>query len=122
MAALIRIVNAFYAALFLVAALVSLGFLIAATEGLGRGPEAVWLSSGWAALMALLALLCFANMRLARGPRPLPLIAANAAALLLAAAGLLLAGVPIVQWIGGVSLLPFAITVPAQIAGRRRAA
>lgn len=122
MAALIRIVNAFYAALFLVAALVSLGFLVAATEGLGRGPEAVWLSSGWAALAALLSGLCLANMRRARGPhRPL-LIAANAAALLLTAAGPLLTGNPIVQWVGGVSLLPFAVTLPAQVAARRRSA
>ena len=63
MAALIRIVNAFYAALFVLAALVSLGFLTAALDGLGRGPEAVWISCAWAALMTGLAILCFFNMR-----------------------------------------------------------
>lgn len=120
MAALIRIVNAFYAALFLVGVLVSLGFLVAARDGLARGPEAVWLSSGWAVLAALLASLCLANMRLGRGAYRLPLLAANLAALLLAATALL-AGNPVLQWIAGVSILPFAITVPALIAGRGRA-
>ena len=120
MAALIRVVNAFFAALFLVAALISLGFLVAARDGLGRGPGAVWLSLGWAALAVLLAILCLANMRLARGAHGLPLIAANVAALLFAGAGLFAAN-PVLQWIGGVSVLPFAITVPALIAGRRRA-
>ena len=113
MAALTRIVNAFYAALFLVAFFVSLGVLVAASD-------AVWLSSGWAALAVLLAILCLANMRLARGTYGLPLVAANLAALLLGAAALV-AGNPVLQWVGGVSILPFAITVPALIAGRGRA-
>lgn len=119
MAVLIRIVNAFYAALFLVGLFLSLGFLVAASDGLGRGPRAVWLSSGWAALAALLAILCLANLRRARSAHAMPLICANLAALLLAAAALL-AGDPVLQWIGGVSILPFAITLPALIAGRVR--
>jgi len=118
MAALVRIVNAFYAALFLVAALISLGFLVAALDGLGRGPEAVWLSLGWAALAALLAILCLFNMRPARWGGP-PLLAANVAALLLGAAGLL-SGNEVLQWIAGVSILPFALAFPALIGGADR--
>jgi hypothetical protein len=119
MAALIRIVNAFFAALFLVAFLASLGFLVAARDGLGRG-AALWLSSGWAALAALLAILCVVNMRPGRRAYRLPLIAANLAALLLAGAGLLAAN-PVLQWVGGVAILPFAITLPALIARGDRA-
>lgn len=113
MAALIRIVNAFYAALFIVAFFTSFGVLAA-------GSDVLWPSSAWAALAALLAILCLANMRVARGRHGLPLIAANAAALVFAAAALLAAN-PVLQWIGGVSILPFAITLPALIAGRARA-
>jgi hypothetical protein len=120
MAALIRIVNAFYAALFSVGVLVAIGFLGAALDGLGRGPEAVWLSSGWAALALLLAMLCFANMRQARGSYGRLLIGANLAALLVAGAGLLSAN-PVLQWIGAASALPFALTLAALLAGRRRA-
>jgi hypothetical protein len=115
MAALIRIVNAFYAALFLVAALISLGFLVAA-----RRPDAAWPALGWAGLAALLAILCLANMRPARGAGGLKLLAANLAASLLAATGLL-TGDTALQWIAGVAILPFAITVPALIAARARA-
>jgi hypothetical protein len=115
MAALIRIVNAFYAALFLVAALMSLGFLVAA-----RNPDAAWPALGWAALAAFLAILCIANMRPARGAGGLKLLAANIAASLLAAAALLI-GNTTLQWIAGVAILPFAVTVPALIAARPRA-
>ena len=120
MAALIRIVNAFFAALFLAAALVSAGFLTAALDGLGRGPEAVWLSSGWMALMLLFAALCLVNLRKAGAGPPAALIAANLAALLLAAAALF-AAEPVIRWIGGVSLLPFAATLAAALAARRSA-
>jgi hypothetical protein len=115
MAALIRIVNAFYAALFLVAALMSLGFLLAA-----RSPDAAWSAFGWAALAASLAILCLANMPPARGAKGLKLLVANLAASLLAAAGLL-AGDTALQWIAVVAILPFAITVPALLAARARA-
>lgn len=119
MAVLIRIVNAFYAALFLIGVLGSLGLLAAARDGLGREPEAVWLSAGWALLSMLLAILCLANMRSARSGFGQARAAANAAALLLAGAGLL-AGNAAVQWIAGVSIVPFAITLAALIAARRR--
>jgi len=121
MATLIRVVNGFYAALFVIAALVSLGFLVAALDGLGRGPEAVWLSCAWAALFALFAALCFANMRRARGTQPVWLVAANLAALLLAGAGLFAAD-PVIVWMAGVSILPFAVTLLAHaLAGRKSA-
>lgn len=121
MAVLIRIVNAFFAALFLAGVLASLGFLVAARDGLGRGPEAVWLSSGWALLAMLLAILCLANMRSARAGFGRTRAAANAAALVLAGAGLL-AGNAVVQWLAGVSIVPFAITLAALIAARCRGA
>jgi hypothetical protein len=107
MRALIRIVNAFYAALFVLGALVSLLFLIAATDGLARGPEALWRTTGGAAAAALLACLCVANMR---GARMRPVAAANIAALVLLAAGLL-AAEPALGWIAGLSLPPFALAL-----------
>ena len=119
MALLVRIVNTFFAALFLIAAFISLAFLMAALDGLGRGPEAVWRSSGLAALMAMLATLCFCNVRQAQGRPGLFRIGANIAALLLAAAGML-AGAQVVRWIGGVSALPFLVTLPVLAAARRR--
>lgn len=119
MTALIRIVNAFYAALFVLAAFVSLGFLTAALDGLGRGPEAVWISCAWAALMTGLAIVCFFNMRRAGRAAGFVLLAANAAALLLALAGLG-AGGSVIRWIAGVSLPPFALTLAALALSRGR--
>jgi len=109
MAFLIRILNAFFAALFLVAFLISLGFLAAVMDGLARGPKGVGLAAGWAGLTAILALLCLANLRMAAGTRKPALVAANLAALLLTAAGLAVPD-PAVRWIGGISLIPFAAT------------
>jgi hypothetical protein len=108
MAALIRIVNAFYAALFLAAAFYAL--VVAASA-----PRAIPVAL--ATLALLLGSLCFANMRRREG---LAMIAANAAAALLALAGLAAAD-PALHWVGGVSILPFAITLPALIAARARA-
>ena len=108
MAALLRIVNAFYAALFLAAAFYA---LVMAASALRAIPAAL------AGLALLLAILCFANMRRRDGAA---VIAANIAAALLAIAGLFAAN-PVLHWVGGVSILPFAITLPALIAERRRA-
>jgi len=108
MAALIRIVNAFYAALFLAAAFYALVMAASAPRAI---PAAL------AGLALLLAILCFANMRRREGGA---VIAANAAAALLAIAGLFTAD-PVLHWVGGVSILPFAITLPALIAARARA-
>ena len=119
MTALVRILNAFFAALFVLAALVSVGFLTAAMDGLGRGSEAVWISSGWVALMAALAVLCFLNMRRAGQMAGRILLAANVAALLLALTGLG-AGGSVIRWIAGLSLLPFAVTLLALALSRAR--
>jgi len=119
MAALVRILNAFFAALFLVGAVISLGFLAAALDGLGRGPEAIWRTSGGAVLMAALAILCFVNLRRARGRPGKALIAANLLALAVAAIGLV-AGPQMLRWIGGVGALPFLATLGLSITARRR--
>ena len=44
---LLRIVNAFYAALFLVMALVAFAFLTASLHDNVRAPENMWVSIGW---------------------------------------------------------------------------
>jgi len=107
MAALLRIVNAFYAALFLAAAFYALVMAASAPRGI---PAAL------AGLAIVLAVLCFANMRRREGAA---MIAANAAAALLAIAAVFAAD-PVLHWVGGVSILPFAITLPALIAARGR--
>ena len=118
MSLLIRVVNAFFAALFAVMALVSLAFLTAARDGLGRGPESLWTSAGWTALFAMLALLAFVNLRRAaeEGPKR-RLIALNAAAALPMLAGLALLDTS-GRLLCGVSALPFALTALA-LAARR---
>jgi len=106
---LLRIVNAFAVALFLVMALVSVAFLSAVRDGLGRGPQSLWLSAGWAALFALLALLSFVNLRRAAagGGRGLAVLNALVALPLLAG---LLAPDPVARILCGASALPFALT------------
>lgn len=117
MSLLLRIVNAFFAALFAVMALVSLAFLTAARDGLGRGPESVWISGGWTILFASFAILAFLNMRRAgeEGAKG-GLIALNIAAMLP-----MLAGLAVLDSGGrllcGVSALPFLAT--ALLLGRR---
>jgi choline-glycine betaine transporter len=107
---LLRIVNAFYAALFLVMALVSLAFLTASMSDQVRQPENIWISIGWAALFALYAVLVFVNMRRAgtegAGGR---LIALNVAAAVPLLAGTF-AGDPAGRFLCGVAVLPFAFT------------
>jgi hypothetical protein len=108
---LLRIVNAFAAALFLVMALVSVAFLSAARDGLGRGTPSLWISAGWAAMFALLAALSFVNLRRAGagagGGRGL--VALNLLAALPLLAGLLAAD-PVARILCGASALPFALT------------
>lgn len=113
----LRIVNAFFAALFAVTALISLAFLAAARGGPGRGPESAWTSAGWAILLASFALLAFANMRRAGAEGAAGgLIALNIAAALPMLAGLvLLDSGP--RLLCGVSALPFLAT--ALLLGRR---
>ena len=105
---LLRILNAFSAALFLVMALVSVAFLSAARDGLGHGLQSLWISAGWAALFALLAMLSFVNLRrAAAGGRGLAALNLVAALPLLAG---LLAPDPVALILCGASALPFALT------------
>jgi hypothetical protein len=117
---LLRIVNAFYAALFLVMALVSLAFLTASMSDQVREPENIWVSIGWAALFALYAILVFANMRKAgtegAGDR---LIALNVAAAVPLLAGTLAAD-QAARFLCGVAVLPFALTAAMLLIRRRR--
>lgn len=108
MTQLLRILNAFSAALFVVMALVSLAFLRAGRDGFGGGPGGPRASAGWAALFALLAILAFLNLRRAteKGGRP---IALNlGAALLLIAGTAALDGTA--RLLCGAAALPFALT------------
>jgi hypothetical protein len=106
---LLRIVNAFAASLFLVMALVSVAFLSAARDGLGRGSPSLWTSAGWAALFALLAMLSFVNLRRAPAGAGRGLAALNLLAALPLLAGLL-APDPVARILCGTSALPFALT------------
>jgi hypothetical protein len=111
---LLRVVNAFYAALFLVLALVSLAFLSANLHD----PENIWVSVGWVALFLLYAVLAFLNMRSggADGPRD-RLIALNAAAAMPMLAGIFAADTA--RFLCGVAALPFALTAAMLVMKRR---
>jgi len=111
MAQLLRILNAFAAALLLVMAMVSLAFLAAGRDGFGGGAGGRWIAGGWAAAFALLALLAFLNLR----RRLLALNLAAALALLAGAAAL--AGAPRLLCIA--AALPFALTSLLLAATRR---
>jgi len=112
MTQLLRILNAFCAALFLVMALVSLAFLSAGRDGFGGGPAGPWAAAGWTALFALLAILAFLNLRraTAEGER---LIALNLGAALLLIAGAVALG-EAARLLCGAAALPFALTALAR--------
>jgi hypothetical protein len=112
-------VNAFYAALFLVLALVSLAFLSANLHDQARDPENVWVSVGWVTLFLLYAVLAFLNMRSggADGPRD-RLIALNAAAAMPMLAGIFAADTA-ARFLCGVAALPFALTAAMLVMKRR---
>jgi NADH:ubiquinone oxidoreductase subunit 6 (subunit J) len=116
---LLRVVNAFYAALFLVLALVSLAFLSASLNDHVRDPENVWVSTGWVALFVLYAVLAFLNMRSggADGPRN-RLIALNVAAAVPMLAGAFAAEMA-ARFLCGVAALPFALTAAMLLMKRR---
>ncbi|HMG46642.1 MAG TPA: hypothetical protein VK614_04195 [Allosphingosinicella sp.] len=115
MTQLLRILNAFCAALFLVMALVSLAVLGAGRGRFVGGPGGPWASAGWAALFALLGLLAFLNLRRAAAERE-RLIALNVgAALLLVAGAVALEGAA--RLLCGSAALPFALTA---LVGARR--
>ena len=108
--ALLRIVNAFYAALFLVMALVSLAFLSGSLNDPLREPANVWVAIGWIVLFLLYAILVFLNMRRAGGEGARDrLIALNVAAAVPMVAGIFAAD-PASRILCGVAALPFALT------------
>src|SRR4051812_7186300 len=116
---LLRIVNAFYAALFLVMALVSLAFLSASLGDRGGAPENAWVSIGWVALFLLYAALAFLNMRRSGADGPgAQMLALNLAASAPMAAGLFVAD-PAARFLCGVALLPFAVTAATLLVKRR---
>jgi hypothetical protein len=106
----LRIVNAFAAAVFLVMALVSALFLDAGRDGFAGGPARTW-AAAWAALFALLALLAFVNLRRPRIP-------INAVAALPMLIGFAAAG-PAARPLFGASALPFVLTALLLAAKRR---
>jgi hypothetical protein len=116
---LLRVVNAFYAALFLVLALVSLAFLSASLHEHPPAPEEVWVAIGWVALFLLYAFLAFLNMRSAGadGPRT-RLIALNVAAAVPMLAGAFAAEIA-ARFLCGVAALPFALTAAMLLTKRR---
>jgi hypothetical protein len=102
MALLLRILNAFYAALFLVMALVSFAFLAAGRDGFAPAPGGGRAAAGWAALFMLLAILAFLNLRRR-------LLALNLAAALPLLAGVVLLG-GAGRFLCAAAALPFALT------------
>jgi hypothetical protein len=116
---LLRIVNAFYAALFLVMALVSLAFLSADLNDAVREPAAAWVAVGWMGLLVLYAALVFLNMRrVAADGAKGRLIALNAAAAVPLLAGLVAAD-PAGRFLCGVAAFPFTVTAATLLIRRR---
>ena len=114
--ALLRIVNAFYAALFLVMALVSVAFLGASLHDRTNGSVNILVSIGWVALFLLYAVLAFFNMRSGGAEVPQDrLTALNAAAAVPMLAGMF-AAEPAARFLCGVAALPFALTAVAMLA------
>ena len=116
---LLRIVNAFYAALFLVMALVSLAFLSGSLNDRAGEPANVWVAGGWIALFLLYAILVFLNMRRAGGEGAKDrLIALNVAAAVPMLAGIIAAD-STSRILCGVAAVPFALTAAMLLLRRR---
>jgi hypothetical protein len=117
---LLRILNAFYAALFLVMTLVSLAFLAAGRDGFGHGSGGPWVAAGWVAMFALLAILAFVNLRRAGGTEGYgPLAMLNLAAALPLLAGAIALDGP-ARFLCGAAALPFALSAGLLAARRPR--
>lgn len=114
MAGVVRIVNAFFAALFVVMALVSAAFLSAGRDGFTGADDGAETSLSWTALFALLALLGFVNLRRAATAEATGLIALNLAAALPLALGALAADG--IRFLCGAAAFPFALTAGLLIA------
>jgi hypothetical protein len=118
MARTLRIVNAFFAALFVAMAIVSLAFVSAGRDGFTGEPDGRT-ALAWAALFVLLALLAFVNMRRAGSEQGRGLILLNLAAAVPLALGLVAAEG--IRFLCGAAAFPFALTALLLIlAGRPR--
>lgn len=104
---MIRIVNTFAAALFLVTMLISAIFLMAGRDGFGAGAPGRWVPAGWTGLFALLAALAFVNLRAAGRDGAGPIALNAAAALPMIAGAALIDGA---RLLCAVCALPFALT------------
>ncbi|HYJ52017.1 MAG TPA: hypothetical protein VEW04_02505 [Allosphingosinicella sp.] len=118
MARTLRIVNVFFAALFVAMAVVSLAFVSAGRDGF-TGAPGTDAALRWILLFALLAVLAFVNLRRA-GVEP----ARGLVILNFAAAAPLLLGAALadgIRFLCGAAALPFALTALLLIvAGRPR--
>jgi len=108
MARTIRIVNAFFAALFVVMALVSGAFLAAGRDGFTGTHGGIATPLAWTLLFALLAVLAFVNLRRADTERLGGLIALNLAAAVPLLAGAIAAEG--IRFLCGATAIPFALT------------
>jgi hypothetical protein len=118
MARTLRIVNVFFAALFVTLAAVSLAFVSAGRDGFTGAPGAD-APLRWILLFALLAALAFVNLRRAGAEPARGIIILNLAA----AAPLLLGAVAAdgIRFLCGAAAFPFALTALLLIvAGRPR--
>jgi len=107
MARTLRIVNAFFAALFVAMTIVSAAFVSAGRDGFTGAPDGR-ASLAWAGLFALLALLAFVNLRRAGAGGGSGLLLLN-----LAAASPLVLGAAAaegIRFLCGAAALPFALT------------
>lgn len=108
---LLRILNLFAAALLIVMALISLGFVAAGRDGFGGGAGGGPIAAGWAFLFALLAGLAFLNLRRR-------LVALNlVAALPLVAGAVALEGAA--RLLCAAASLPFAVTFLLLLVAKR---
>ena len=116
MARTLRIVNAFFAALFVVLAIVSAAFVSAGRDGFS-GTADIRASLAWAALFALLALLAFANMRRAGSEPGRGLILLNLAAAIPLGVGMIAAEG--IRLLCGAGVCPFGLSAALMIVANR---
>jgi hypothetical protein len=114
MARTLRIVNAFFAALFVAMALVSAAFVFAGRDGFTGAADAR-ASIAWTGLFALLAALAFANLRRAGAAGRGSILLNLAAALPLAFGAAAAEGI---RFLCAAAALPFALTALLPVASR----
>jgi peptidoglycan/LPS O-acetylase OafA/YrhL len=117
MARTLRIVNAFFAALLAVMAIVSAAFLSAGRDGFTGAADAA-APLRWILLFGLLMVLAFLNLRRAGGEPSLGLAMLNLAAALPLLAGA--AAADGIRFLCGAAAFPFAVTALLLIAARKR--